>query len=47
MDDDGAGNVPIYLRLEGFQVQLETLDREGAVVTVAIPEETAKRLGLI
>lgn len=47
MDDDVAGNGPVYLRLEGVQVQLETLERGGAVVTVAIPEETAKKLGLI
>jgi hypothetical protein len=34
-------------RDEGVQVHLETLDRGGAVVTIAIPEETAKELGLI
>jgi hypothetical protein len=47
MDDHAVGNGPFYLRLEGVQVHLETLDRGGAVVTIAIPEETAKELGLI
>jgi hypothetical protein len=47
MDDHAVGNGPVYLRLEGVQVHLETLAREGAVVTIEIPEETAKELGLI
>jgi len=47
MDDHAVGNGPVYLRLEGVQVHLETLDRGGAVVTISIPEETAKELGLI
>lgn len=39
---------PVYLSLEGVAVvQLETLATGGAAVTVAIPRELARELGLL
>ena len=38
---------PVYLSLEGVAVQLETLGNGGAAVTVAIPRELARELGLL
>lgn len=37
----------VYLSLEGVAVQLETLADGGATVTVAIPRELARELGLL
>lgn len=37
---------PVYLRLEGVQVELQT-SPEGACVTVALPRELARELGLV
>jgi hypothetical protein len=44
---DGAPEPPVYLRLDGVSVQLETLNSGGASVTVAIPREMARELGLL
>lgn len=44
---DGAPEPPVYLRLDGVLVQLETLDGGGASVTVAIPRAIARELGLL
>ena len=38
---------PVYLRLDGVQVDLETSGENGASVTVVIPRATAKELGLL
>ena len=54
--DDGMDSIgaqagdpepPVYLCLEGLQVQLETHLESGATVTVAIPREMARALGLL
>ena len=44
---DGDPEPPVYLCLEGLQVQLETHLEGGATVTVAIPREMARALGLL
>jgi len=44
--DDGL-EPPVYLCLDGVQVQLETLGTEGASVTVSLPRELARELGLL
>ncbi len=44
---DGDPEPPVYLCLEGLQVQLETLPAGGATVTVTIPREMARVLGLL
>lgn len=38
---------PVYLQLEGVAVQLETLANGGATVSVRLPAQTARELGLI
>lgn len=38
---------PVYLRLDGVAAQLETLGSGGASVTVALPREIARELGLV
>lgn len=38
---------PVYLRLDGVQVQMETIEGGGARVTVEIPRNMARELGLI
>lgn len=38
---------PVYLCLDGLQVQLETHQEGGATVTVAISREMARVLGLL
>ena len=38
---------PVYLRLDGVAVQLETMDSGGASVTVRLPRELARELGLL
>jgi len=43
--DDGQ-ETPVYLRLDGVPAELET-QRDGATVTVAIPREMARALGLL
>lgn len=44
--DDGQ-QAPIYLRLDGVQVELATLADGGASVTITLPRETAVDLGLL
>lgn len=43
-DDDQSD---VYLRLEGVAVALETLIDGGALVTITLPRETARMLGLL
>lgn len=43
----GEGEPPVYLRLDGVHVELETLDGGGASVTFSIPRATARELGLL
>lgn len=38
---------PLYLRLVGVSVELETLAEGGATVTVALPRKLAGELGLL
>ena len=38
---------PVYLRLDGVAVELRTLEGGGASVTVALPRELARELGLL
>lgn len=38
---------PVYLQLEGVAVQLETLAGGGATVSIRLPAQTARELGLI
>lgn len=38
---------PVYLRLDGVQVELATLGRGGVSVTVALPRMIARELGLL
>ena len=45
--EEGAPEPPVYLRLDGVQVQLETLGEHGASVTVTLPRELARELGLL
>lgn len=44
---EGAPEPSVYLRLDGIAAQLETLNGGGAMVTVALPRETARELGLL
>jgi hypothetical protein len=44
---EGDTEPPVYLQLDGLQVQLETHQEGGAIVTVAIPREMARLLGLL
>jgi len=44
---DGDPEPPVYLCLKGLQIQLETLHAGGASVTVTIPREMARALGLL
>ncbi len=43
---DGA-EPPVYLQLEGVQVELQTLEGGGASLTVSLPRSVARELGLI
>ncbi|MEO6145902.1 MAG: hypothetical protein ABIT70_02395 [Sulfuriferula sp.] len=43
---DREDDMPVYLRLDGVQVELETSDG-GATVTIALPRSTARELGLL
>jgi hypothetical protein len=38
---------PVYLCLEGVEVELQTVRQGGATVTVKIPRATARALGLV
>lgn len=41
------GEPPVYLRLDGVAAQMETLPTGGAAVTVVLPREAARELGLL
>lgn len=43
----GAGESPVYLRLDGVAAELQTLSSGGVSVTVELPRETARVLGLL
>jgi len=47
ISEDDSREAPVYLRLEGVQVRLETLDGPGVSLTVKMPRETARALGLL
>ena len=38
---------PVYLTLEGVEVELQTLPSGGAAVTLTIPRNIARELGLV
>lgn len=41
------GEPPVYLRLDGVCASLETLEGGGANLTVTLPRELARSLGLL
>jgi hypothetical protein len=43
---DNAETAPVYLRFEGVSVELET-QRAGATVTVTLPRDLARALGIV
>jgi hypothetical protein len=45
--DDGESEPPVYLRLDGVAVQLQTLATAGASVTIVLPRDLARALGLL
>ena len=45
--NDGDQEPPVYLRMDGVQVELVTLGDAGASVTVTIPRAIARELGLL
>lgn len=46
-DGDAAADPPVYLTLEGIDVELRTLPSGGAAVTLSIPRDIARELGLV
>jgi hypothetical protein len=46
-DSDLRSDAPIYLKLEGVDVAVETLATGGVSVTLKVPRDTAVDLGLI
>jgi hypothetical protein len=50
-DSDGlaasTGQAPVYLHIEGVGIDLQALARDGASVTIALPQELARELGLL
>ncbi len=45
---EGSGSEPpVYLCLEGVEVELHTIRQGGATVTVKLPRATARALGLV
>ncbi len=44
---DFEDDPPVYLRLDGVQVEMETLCDGGASVTVTLPGVIARELGLL
>jgi hypothetical protein len=43
---DECQETPVYLRLDGVPAEMQT-QRDGATVTVALPREMARALGLL
>jgi hypothetical protein len=46
-DDGGRDDAPVYLCLDGVALDLLTLEGGGACVTVVLPRELARELGLL
>ncbi len=44
---DGVVEPPVYLRLDGVDVELHTLPGGGASVKLTLPRELARELGLL
>lgn len=44
---DGDAEPPVYLCLDGLPTQLETLPAGGARMTITMPREMARELGLL
>ena len=44
--DEGDSEPPVYLRLDGVAVQLQTLATAGASVTIVFPRDLARELVL-
>jgi hypothetical protein len=44
---DGSPEPPVYLRLDGVQAQLQTMDGQGVSITVELPREMARAVGLL
>ena len=44
---DGASMPPVYLRLDGVAVELQTLAAAGASLTIVFPRALACELGLL
>ena len=44
---EGETEQPVYLRLDGVHVEIETLVSGGASVTATIPRNIARELGLL
>lgn len=42
-----ATNPPVYLTMESVEVELRTLPSGGAAVTLTIPRDMARELGLV
>jgi hypothetical protein len=47
LEDGKHGEPPVYLRLDGVAANLQTLEGGGASVTVTLPREVARALGLL
>ena len=47
LGSEDAGESLVYLCLEGVKATLQTVDGGGASVTVALPREVARDLGLL
>ena len=46
-DDADRPDAPVYLRLNGVALDLRTLEGGGACVTIVLPRELARELGLL
>lgn len=46
-DQDLRFDAPVYLKLEGVEVAVETLATGGVSVTIKVPRGTASELGLV
>ena len=44
---DADDDPPVYLRIDGVHVELETIGESGASVTIVLPRGIARELGLV